>query len=337
MKRILEIIAVSSALALPGVTVAPAQDKPEPGTRAVVEKSLHQAEDEVRMQLDKANQQLGNVRERVASVVRRKEGSAQPLIIRTSETDPQVQAHLEEDLAVMSRILDKAVMQSAEESGPRHAMGINILFGPGPNSMRNMYLEGYGALFMLNVGFPLVPPPAKSKVKKEEPPGDSTWEEAKREVYGQHVERRIALPPAPEYSEEQVNSLKDGLFEALKNATNIRELKPDDSITVCAFGGGPAAVRFKALVKRGTKGQPDEDVTVDRSEPASARGTMMTIRVKKSDVDSFAQGKLSIEDFRKKASLTTATYASDDGRWNGGFSFGFGSGGGGGGGFGERP
>ena len=35
-----------------------------------------------------------------------------------------------------------------------------------------------------------------------------------------------------------------------------------------------------------------------------SRNSALTIRVKKSDVDSFAKGKLDIEAFRKKASVT---------------------------------
>ena len=43
----------------------------------------------------------------------------------------------------------------------------------------------------------------------------------------------------------------------------------------------------------------------------------MTIRVKKSDVDAFAQGKLSPDEFRDKASI--ATYPGNTG--GGGFTF----------------
>ena len=56
------------------------------------------------------------------------------------------------------------------------------------------------------------------------------------------------------------------------------------------------------------------------------RGTIMTIRVKKSDVDAFAQGKLSADEFRTKAAITA--YAGDTGGW---------AGGGGGGAFGFSP
>ena len=57
---------------------------------------------------------------------------------------------------------------------------------------------------------------------------------------------------------------------------------------------------------------------------AARRGTIMTIRVKKSDADAFAKGKMNLEDFRKKARITT--YAGGFGG-DGFFSFNLGGGG----------
>jgi hypothetical protein len=46
----------------------------------------------------------------------------------------------------------------------------------------------------------------------------------------------------------------------------------------------------------------------------------MTIRVSKLDVDAFATGKLDLDDFRKKVTITS--YAGDTGGWGGGAIFG---------------
>jgi hypothetical protein len=51
---------------------------------------------------------------------------------------------------------------------------------------------------------------------------------------------------------------------------------------------------------------------------AQNRGTIMTMRVRKSDVDSFAKGKLSSDEFRKRASI--ASYTGNAG--GGGFTSG---------------
>src|SRR5207247_9731478 len=84
----------------------------------------------------------------------------------------------------MSRILDKTVAKKLDDRGNR-LMGINVLFAPGSGSIRKLYLEGYGALFLLNVNFPLLPPPEKAEATKEKSETDSTWEDAKQELYGQ--------------------------------------------------------------------------------------------------------------------------------------------------------
>src|SRR5437762_8289829 len=148
-------------------------------------------------------------------------------------------------------------------------MGINVLFAPGSGSIRNLYLEGYGALFLLNVNFPLLPPPEKTEPMKEKTETDSTWEEAKQELYGQSdawaqvgKTSRFFMAPGPqqEYDKDRVEDLKDGLLEALKNATNIRNLKADESITVCIFGGVSAAPdKARTSVKRAPNAPDAED------------------------------------------------------------------------------
>src|SRR5204862_5958190 len=85
-------------------------------------------------------------------------GPGKALVIRTSDSDAKEQANLEEDLAVMSRILDKTMSKNLDDDRANRFMGISVLFAPGSGSIRNLYLEGYGALFLLNVNFPLLPP-----------------------------------------------------------------------------------------------------------------------------------------------------------------------------------
>ncbi|PYK99120.1 MAG: hypothetical protein DME19_09865, partial [Verrucomicrobia bacterium] len=163
---------------------------------------------------------------------------------------------------------------------------------------------------------------------------DSTWEEAKRELYGQQdmysgvwnqYQKNFKAATTgfgrPEYDETKVEELKEGLLEALKNATNIRNLKPEETITVCVFGGAspaPGKAKAAAKTKRVTVAPDDEGNQVlleDREDGTPAHGTIMTIRAKNSDADAFAKGKLNLDEFRKKASFTT--YAGDTGGWSG--------------------
>jgi hypothetical protein len=340
MNKILTMMTLAFALSLPFEASVRAQDDPPIGPLPTFDKAIQKASEDARFQADRARAQLGEVQERLATIVRHgPEGPGQTVVVRSTDSDPKTQANLEEDLAVMSRILDKALSQNGDEDRTRHAMGINVLFGPGPSAVRNLYLEGYGALFMMNVGFPLLPPPPKTETPKEEPQKNSAWDDARRELYGQRFDRRVSGPPVEDYKAEKVSELKDALIEALKNGANIRDLKADDAITVCVFGGPNApSFRYRTMIKRGPKAPSSatdvqEDVVrVDRGEPKTARGTLMTIKAKKANVDAFAAGKMTLEEFRGKASVTTTTCAAEGGRLGGVTSFGYGGGGGFGGG-----
>jgi hypothetical protein len=277
--------------------------------------------------------------DRLRAVINRAPGSpGQSLVIRSSDLDPKEQANLEEDLAVMSHLLEKSVGSSL---GPQpqvgSVLGVNLVFAPGHNPTRGLYLEGYGALFTLSVGFPLLPSP-KNDEERENPSTDSAWNEARQEVYGQQrIDGKAVYVRGEEYDERKVNKLKDAVLEALKNATHIRGLKNDDSVTVCIFGGA-AALPTKVITGNKPGGPKQKEVYVaDRPE---SRSTILTIRLKKSDIDAFAKDKLNLDDFRKKAKMTS--YAGPDsspgvfvvggsgGNFGGGRTFG-------GGGFGANP
>ncbi len=311
-----------------------------------------QADQQFRVAQAASASSVAPVAQRLQSIVRRGPGaSGKTLVIRSSETDAKEQVNLEEDLAVMSHIFDKTIDENLGEDGHawKHPMGIDVFFAPSSNPMRSVYLEGYGALFLLNVGIPLLPPPTKAEPQKEKSPVDSNWDQAKQELYGQRTEGKTVTGPVKEYSEEKVNRLKDALLEALKNATNIRNLKPNDSVTVCVFGGASAgALKFTtpalgdlaALggIRAGEEPEEPRPWTALPGHPyrGPAAGTMMTIRVKKTDVDDFAKGKLNLDEFHKKAKITT--YAGGVGGGDGsfvfsgdGFNFNGGLGGGGGG------
>jgi len=185
----------------------------------------------------------------------------------------------------------------------------------------------------MSVNFPLLPPPAKPEATREKSDTDSAWEEAKREIHGRsdawsQFGDTFKFSPSPgpeqEYEEGKVEDLKEGLLETLKNATNIRNLKSDETIAVCVFGGASAGPRkakaTTAKLKKVGPDGPDEpvEVAVADSDSAVSRGTILTLRVRKSDVDAFAKGKLNHDEFRKKAGITT--YAGDTGGWGSGAS-----------------
>jgi DNA-binding protein H-NS len=285
---------------------------------------------------------LPAVQQRLQKIVSRgRPNAGKTLVIRSSDTDPKVQANMEEDLNVMSRILDKAATQKSDDDRPARAMGIDVFFTPGSSPMRSLYLEGYGAIFLLNVNYPLLAPPEKAEKEKERSEEDSAWHQAKRELYGPregwedeagHVFKYglAGAGPGQPYDEERVADLKKALLDALKNAANIRNLKADESVTVCVFGASSRTEKPKPTAKRSTRaqvaqGEDSNEVVVwsgDDRHPGPSRGSVMTIRVKKADVDAFAKGKLEPDAFAKKALATT--YAADSSGWGGVGVFDFG-------------
>jgi hypothetical protein len=235
-------------------------------------------------------------------------GSARALVIQSAETEPATRAALEEDLAVMSHIFDKVTAQkSGAADRERTAMGINVFFAPDLTPNRCLYLDGYGALFLLKVNFPLLAPPGAAREEaKEKPSTDSSWDQARRELYGQPGQPK-AISEVEKFDPEKVNGLKDALLDSLKSATNIRNLKAEDSITVCVFGGaGQRVVGWS-----GSGNQPPFRSEYKILGAGGRGGSMLTIRVRKSDVDAYAKGRLDLEQFRKKVSVSTAQGNTD--------------------------
>jgi hypothetical protein len=82
------------------------------------------------------------------------------LILQSSETAPEDQTALREDLLVMARVLERAAGGTRGSPPPVRAMGVELLsLHSGGQPGRTVYLEDYGALFALQVPFPLASGP----------------------------------------------------------------------------------------------------------------------------------------------------------------------------------
>jgi hypothetical protein len=266
--------------------------------------------------------------DRLRAVVQRGPDSpGRSLVIRSSEMDPKEQGSLEEDLMVMSHVLEKALNSAiGSQKQPSSYLGVDVAFGPGSSSIRGFYLEGYGAVFTVKVGFPLLAPP-RNETEKQKPVSESAWDEARQEVYGGRMEPKSVYVRTEDYDEKKVSNLKDALLETLSNASHIRGLKAEDFVTVCVLGGpGGSWDRVATREELETLRKQLNDlrlqytdtwptvlntrerikaleaqlVTNEARQPVS---TTLTIRVKKADVDSFAKDKLNLDDFRKKAKI----------------------------------
>jgi hypothetical protein len=297
--------------------------------------------------------------------------SAPPVVVEFSRGRLNSVEMMEEDLAVMTRIVEKALDgELGDEQAPVKA-GIPMTLTTSGRSVRAMYVEGLGPLFMIKVNFPLLAPRAV-EVKQPEAKASTEWEKARKELKGSGDEDEWrGTGAANTFSEETVTALKKALLDALKQAANIRQLKPEDFIAMSVFGGdgagtdrwsggtrggnAPGTLRSSAKFPRNLPaagGNPNADSALNQQlipnehQPASplvpasprpgeiatvanpsrmaspvqtsrrvassvspeyalgpGRGTVLTVRVKKVDVDALAKGELTPEAFAKQATF----------------------------------
>jgi len=216
--------------------------------------------------------------------------------------DAKNAAALDEDLNVMQRIIEKAA-GSRDES---KAMGIDVLSFTGGGLPRMFYLDGYGAMFLVKVKYPLLGPPRADEESRTNEPTNSEWERARQEVYGgRHDETRLAWRDAAAsepFDEQRVESLKSQIIDDLANATHIRNLKSDEWVTVVVLGTGRGNSLIRREVHSGGSSRSYASTEVRTANEAGGQ-TTMTLRAKKSDVDAFAKGKMKTEEFRKRVSV----------------------------------
>jgi hypothetical protein len=278
-----------------------------------------------------------------------------PILVDFASPDPAKAQQLEEDLSVMTHILSQALERGLGEETPQSKMGVRLLYTGSGRSVRALYLGGFGALFMIKVNVPLlaIPEPSEEKAAVKAP--DSEWESARREVLGLDSKEEPFWTSTTSsdlpFDFDQVDGLKKTILIALKNASNIRGLRPDDFLSVAVFGhpaGTVAKVSYHVDDEFGQKRQAEHELKAANSErtpetaPAAGnvlpsvrsksshrssvsrtlhasstssnlgltsalqKGTVLTMRVRKSDVDAFAEGKLNLDDFTKK--VTMAAY-----------------------------
>jgi hypothetical protein len=231
------------------------------------------------------------------------------LVVPGAGTDDKRIATIDEDLAIMSHLLERATGDKMQDVLLGSAMNVP-LHTMGPQRMvRGMYLEGYGAVFMLNVRFALTPSP--SETEKPKTATNSNWERSKQEVFGA-PDRDVLIQaddpfggPAEGYDKKKVDDLQRRLLECLKEAVNIRELKPEEMVVVAVIGARNAP-RGHTLIAHAAGGRSTGVVlSSDSKAVAHAREeSVMTIRVSKSDAEAFNKGDLTFDQFRQKAVIT---------------------------------
>jgi len=241
------------------------------------------------------------------------------LVIPTAEMKIENLAAITEDMNVMSRIFDKKLSQAHLASG-RGSWTVNFdpFSGRDSGTTEAVYLEGYASLFLMKVNFPLVPPPKVEEKKTEEEDTDPLWTQMKQEIYApQEADRRRRTDDRPEekYDAEKVAELKETLIKTLKHAANIRVLKPDQSVILTVIGGRSQSGTTTTMRSYGRSSMTNISrgrSSMVRRAPrvptvaASLLPTVLTICAKKSDIDDFAKGQLSFDQFQERIKIFTS-------------------------------
>jgi len=223
------------------------------------------------------------------------------LVIPTAESiesAPDLVERATKDLNIMCRIFDKELglsgktakivnqqlssllLQIEGASSPQWAPAPSF-FGQVSRETRGMYLEGYGAVFLMKVDFQLAAPPqAEESEKPTEEDVDPVWRRTEQELYEpEKLKQKEKASLAGQYDKLKVEDFKAKLVRTLKHAANIRSVKPDERIIL----------------------------TVRGPQPPMGPAKVLSIRAKKSDVDAFAKGQLNLDQFREKVQILMYT------------------------------
>jgi hypothetical protein len=294
---------------------APTAPEAAPAPRAMPARSVRSASGggggSMNVNIDAATAKAASYQDRLQSVVRRiGGGDSRSALVASTAPSSEDRAALEEDMAIMSRLLGRAVEGSGSPAD--RAMGIVVKGLPGNRLPQNLYLEGYGALFLLDVPMPLMGDDEKASSKTETKKTDTEWEKARREIQGGRDP--FAGLVAPEmvyfggepvaYDSAKVTELKKRLIDALKNAGNIRMLKAGENVTVLV-SGSPVGSGRKSRVD---ESREDADirrfeVRVEASEKSARQNTTMSLTVKKADAEAFADGKMEADAFAARVKV----------------------------------
>jgi len=253
-------------------------------------------------------------------------GGGRVLVIPAAQSTAEELLTITEDMSVMLYIFD-------EKLGQVHMvpalLGDITFLTRDARGTRGIYLDGYGALFVMKVDFLLSPPAETPEEEKLEEGVDPVWQEAKQKIvepekgerYYTRRRRILKTRSEAEYDAEKVEELKRKLIRTLKHAANIRNLKPDEQVILSVTGRGESSrvttkVKVQMIPESGqvlvvsksgdrqeTKLYPSEEAYTASLGPSSP--TVMTIRAKKVDVDAFSKGELDFDKFRQKVRIFT--------------------------------
>jgi len=195
-------------------------------------------------------------RRAVTAPVLGRAGGRKALVIPATEVKAEDLSAITQDLQVMSHIFDR---RFKEPRLVRRLFGMftdfGDFFGQDSRATEAIYLQGYGALFLMEVNIPLSPPAEGQKEQGEETEErvDPIWQRAQQEIF---FPKSVSIAGGPgsgeKYDAEKLEEFKTELIKTLKHATNIRNLKPDEWVILTVIGQGrqPGEAQFYRYNRR---------------------------------------------------------------------------------------
>jgi len=239
--------------------------------------------------------------------------SREVFIIPAVEIKKEDHLAIERDIKIMSHIFDRVLKKPQMLGGVFKVM--DDFFGRDSRVTEVIFLDGYGALFFMEVNFVLT---GTSETPKEREPNepkehvDSIWKRAELEIYAPtRLYRGKQNRSEQVYNPEKVEVLKKNLVETLKHAANIQALKTDDLVILTVIGRAslPASVSLMAVQRRNRGEWNGKWTTATDSTKAnpfqSFVPTVLTIRAKKSDIDAYSKGELDFDKFQERIQIFT--------------------------------
>jgi hypothetical protein len=251
-------------------------------------------------------------------------------VVPTSKVDAAAFAETASDIQVMSHILRQNLSKGRGSITTAVFADYGDLLGEDRPRMDGLYVQGYGAFLFVEVRLapPAAPPAAPAgQGQDKESAADPVWEHARQElnrpegsamgmgdVYGGAAagpyRGSVQAGGSPEDGWE-MQELTAEVIRTFKHAANIRHLEPTETVTVSVTGRTfvPGVGHYVVGRQIATSDAPQDlqeirDINTQRGEHTGA-GTTTTFQAKKSDIDQFAQDKLSLDQFRQKVKVFT--------------------------------
>jgi len=269
---------------------------------------------------------------RLLTTSRTSRDSEGPVIVSFEPRDAKAAEALEEDLQVMSRLIERKMESSLNETSSTRRVRSLLVTDSSSRAVRSFYFDGFGALFMLRVKFPLTGPAIPLQLGSDSA-ADKDWERAWQDMYGEldtdHDDDDGDVSTS-DFNTNRLVRLKGELLLVLKHASNMQSLKADDVLAITVFGRPPpqTSVSSKSSSGRGASSkanQAAEDTASEKRSPARSnrtaddfartpQATILTLRVKKAEVDAFGGGQLTLDQFRQKAAANAYTVSAPSNR-----------------------